>query len=177
MLILYDRLVHTSQLSGTVTTPQTIGTPALTRPSATGAQTEMFIEWYTATGATSTTATVSYTNSNATSGQTSGTATVPSNAPAALMVPLPYASGDTGCNAIASLTLAASTLTAGNFGVTILRRLAEIPITATWTPAQLDVFGLGMAQIYNSACVSAMFLLGSGTVAPTVAGSMNFIQG
>lgn len=176
-LILYDRLAHGSALSGTVTTAQTIASPALTRPSATGSATEMFIEWYTATGVTATTATVSYTNQSATSGQTSGAATVPSNAPAGLMSPIPFAAGDTGCNAIASLTLAASTGTAGNFGYTILRRLAMIPCALANVAQIFDVFMLGMPQVYNSACIAAMFLIGSGTAAPTITGQFSLVQG
>src|SRR5260221_676626 len=56
-LILYDRLVHTSTLSGTVTTAQTVASVALTRPDALGTNTELFMEAYTALGATSNTIT------------------------------------------------------------------------------------------------------------------------
>jgi hypothetical protein len=176
-LILYDRLAHGSALSGTVTTAQTIGSPALTRPDANGTATEMFIEWYTATGATPTTATVSYTNQSGTAGQTSGTSTVPANAPAALMSPIPLAAGDTGVRAIASLTLLASTGTAGNFGYTIIRKLAIIPCTIAQVAQAMDVFMLGMPQVFNSACISAMFLVGSGTAAPAINGLFSLVQG
>ncbi len=176
-LILYDRLAHGSALSGTLNTAQTVGSPALTRPDALGAAVEAFLEWYAATGATPTTATMSYTNQAGTSGQTSGAATVPANAPAGLMVPFPLAAGDTGVRAIASITLAASTGTAGNFGYTLLRRLATIPCTLANVAAMLDAFQAGMPQVYNSACLAAMFWIAAGTAAPATSGQLSIIQG
>lgn len=176
-LLIYDRLAHGSALSGTVTTAQTIGSPALTRPNATGVATLMFLEWYTATGATPTTATVSYTNQNGTSGQTSGAATVPANAPAGLMSLIPFAAGDTGVQVIASATLLASTGTAGNFGYTIARLIGIIPCVNASVAQAFDPFSMGFPQIYNSACLSAAFCLATGTAAPAVYGFGNIVQG
>ena len=59
-LIVYDRILHISGLSGTVITAQTVG-GTLTRYT-TGAGVFAFIEIYTAVGGTATTITMSYTN-------------------------------------------------------------------------------------------------------------------
>ncbi|HEV2235046.1 MAG TPA: hypothetical protein VGR57_00160, partial [Ktedonobacterales bacterium] len=168
-LILYDRLVHTSTLSGTVTTAQTVASVALTRPDANGVNAELFMEVYTALGATSTTITGSYTNQAGTAGHTTTAATIPSNAPAGFLLPMPLAAGDTGIQTVASVTLAASTLTAGNFGVTIARRIAEFAIPAVQQPyPPQDPFWAGLPQIYNSACIFGVFVIGSGTAAPAI---------
>jgi len=178
-LILYDRLVHTSTLSGTVTTAQTVASVALTRPDALGTNTELFMEVYTALGATSTTITASYTNQAGTAAQVTTAATIPTTAPAGFILPLPLAAGDTGVRAVASCTLAASTLTAGNFGITIGRRLAEFAIPAANQPyPPQDPFWAGLSQIYNSACIFGVFLIASGTAAPAISsGSLVIAQG
>src|SRR5579859_6600087 len=52
-LILYDRLVHTSGLSGIVTTAQTVNSTAITRTYNSSADVGAWLERYTATGSTS----------------------------------------------------------------------------------------------------------------------------
>ena len=78
------------------------------------------------------TVTASYTNQAGTSGRTTtsvnfwsgglGQATVPPTANQVQFLPLQ--SGDYGVRAVASVTLSASTLTAGNFGVFLFKPLA-----------------------------------------------------
>lgn len=168
-LILYDRLVHTSTLSGTVSTAQTVASAALTRPDANGAQTELFLEVYTALGATPQAgAVMSYTDQDGNTGNTTPAFTVPASAPAGLMIPIPLASGDTGVRAVASVTLGGSTGTAGNFGITICRRIAEVGIAQGNVASLYDIFQSGLPQIYNSACLFWAFLIGSGTAAPNL---------
>jgi hypothetical protein len=168
-LILYDRLVHTSTLSGTVTTAQPVASAALTRPDANGANTELFLEVYSALGATpAAAATMSYTNQAGTAGQTTPAFAVPASAPAGLLIPIPLASGDSGVRAVASVTLGTSTTAAGNFGITIARRICELPVSAANVATLYDAFQVGLAQIYNSACLWAAFLIASGTAAPNI---------
>lgn len=178
-LVLYDRLVHTSTLSGTVTTAQTVASVALTRPDANGVNAELFMEVYTALGATPQTITASYTNQAGTSGHTTTAASIPASAPAGFILPMPLAAGDTGIQTVASVTLAGSTGTAGNFGITIARRIAEYPIAiASVPPPPQDPFWVGLPQIYNSACIFGVFVIGSGTAAPAIqTGSLLIAQG
>lgn len=174
-VLLIDRLWHNSGLDGTLATAQTINSVALTRPDAVGLGTIMFIEVYTSTGVTSRTATVSYTNTVGTAGQTSGAATIPASPPAGFVVPFPLATGDVGVKSIQSLTLSGSTGTAGNFGVTIARVLAAMPAPGS-VPSARDVFTLGMPQVYDSACLSVIAFT-TGTTTSTFAGDFVLVQG
>jgi hypothetical protein len=135
-IIIADRLSHQGGLSGTTTGAQTTNLPtaALTRYTD-GVGVMLGITIYTAVGATATTITASYTNQAGTSGQTTpltvfgGTGFNAANR----MCLLPLASGDTGVRAVASVTITASTLTAGNFGVTLFK-----PLAAFYLPAPLE---------------------------------------
>lgn len=127
-LILYDRLLHISGLSGTSTSAQTVG-GSLTRNTG-GVGNEIWVEIYTQIGASSTTITASYTDNAGNSGQTSQATAIGNTGlrEAQRIIPIPLADGDTGVQAVASVTLAATTGTAGDFGVTIARPILRIPI-------------------------------------------------
>lgn len=156
-LILYDRLWANSGFSGTVTTAQTVSpSPTLPRWSP-GDGVECWMEVYTALGSTSVTATLSYTNSDGTSGR-SGTLTVPASMGANRMLPFSLQAGDRGVQTVASVTLSASTGTAGNFGLTLLRRIAEVDIPTANVGRLLDAFSVGMPDIPNDAALYLMQL-------------------
>lgn len=169
-LVLYDRLWAVSGYSGTVTTPQGPGTPPTLPRYTTGDLVECWMEVYTALGATSTTATLSYTNQAGTSGR-SGTLTVPASMGANRMLPFNLQAGDSGVRTIANVTLAASTGTAGNFGLTLLRRIAEIPIIVAHTGPQIDPFFCGLADLPNDSSLYFMVLV-SGTSTPVLTGRL-----
>ena len=126
VVILYDRLLHNGGLSGTVTSAQTVG-GTLTRYStnATCVGNQIWVEVYTAIGATATTITASYTNQAGTAGRTTKPTAIGGAGKLAqsTIIILPLADGDTGVQAVASVTLAATTGTAGSFGVTIAHPL------------------------------------------------------
>lgn len=126
-LIIYDRLLHIGGLSGTVTSAQTVG-GTLTRYTN-GLGNQIWIEVYTQIGATSTTVTASYTDQDGNSGQTTPTNVIGNTGfrEAQRLLPLTLAAGDYGVRACASVTLAATTGTAGNFGVNIVHPLLECP--------------------------------------------------
>ncbi|HJX52071.1 MAG TPA: hypothetical protein VJ801_04830, partial [Polyangia bacterium] len=64
-IVLADLLYHNSGFSGTNTGVQSVTSPpALTRPDNSGANNELWIEWYTATGSSSVNLTVSYNDQN-----------------------------------------------------------------------------------------------------------------
>lgn len=127
-IILADRLSHVSGFNATLTTPQNTGGMGLTR-STTGEGVFAALEIYTALGATGTTATVSYTNQAGVAGQVSQPIVIGSTDANGVgrFLPISLAAGDTGVRDVASVTLAASTLTAGDFGVTLYRPLLSIP--------------------------------------------------
>lgn len=121
--ILYDRLLHISGLSGTVTTAQTVG-GTLTRNTS-GEGNQIWVEIYSQIGSTATTITASYTNQAGTSGRTTQAVAIggTNNREVTRIIPLTLQAGDTGVQVPASVTLAATTGTAGNFGITIARPL------------------------------------------------------
>lgn len=172
-LILNDRLVHTSGLSGTLATAQTVATTAITRTYG-GPGAMAYLEWYSATGSTAVTASISYTNQSGTSGQT-GTCSVPASTPAFRMIPINLASGDTGVTAVASVTLSVTTGTAGNFGVTLIERIASIPMVANMGAAY-DYAGLGLPDIQPSAALS-FAVLASSTGSGLILAELTIAQG
>lgn len=133
-VLLYDRLVQHGGMSGTVTSAQTTNltsstTPALTRHTS-GVGVEAWLEVYTQIGVTGTTVTTSYTNSTPTSGKASVAAAFGNTAfrEQDRIIPLPLASGDKGVTSVQSVTVLATTGTAGNFGITIAFPLVILPM-------------------------------------------------
>lgn len=142
LVTICDRLSHQGGLSGTTTGAQTTNLPtaALTRYTS-GVGVMAGAEIYTSIGTTATTITASYTNQAGTSGQVSPLQVFGGTGynQASRRVLLPLAAGDTGVRAVASVTLAASTLTAGAFGVTLFYPLISIPIDYMGRPASFCV--------------------------------------
>lgn len=156
-LILYDRLWACSGFSTTVTTAQNVTTPGtVDRPNTTGEGVEIWGEIYTAPGATGATWTVSYTNSAGTSGR-SATYTHPANAETVgQLVRFTLQAGDTGVQSVQSLTCSVSSGTAGDVGITLLRRLAILPGPIINVGVAADFFALGGADVYDDSCIALM---------------------
>lgn len=174
-LIFYDRVYHNSEMSGTVISDTSLGTvPDLTRPDALGVGIEMWGEIYTAIGATAATLNVKYTNQDGTTGK-NATYSHPANAESVgQMFPLILAAGDTGVRKPTSYNWSVTTGTAGNFGITLLRRICEIPLE---TKGQIYSFAdLGQSKIYDDACI-AMMVLCTATNTGNIQGSFTIGQG
>ena len=166
-LVLYDRLLHIGNLSGTVTTAQTVG-GSLTRNTV-GTGNQIFAEVYTQVGSTGTTVTASYSNTVPTSGQTTAAVTFGGTGyrEAQRMLYMPLASGDTGVSAVASATIVASTLTAGAWGITVVHPRAVLPISVLGAGTVRDyIAGIpDFPLIETNACL-AWFWVANGTTAP-----------
>lgn len=176
-LILYDRLWSCAGMSGTVATAQSVvGFTGLPTRASDGANVEAWAEIFTATGSTSVNVTMSYTNQDGVSGKTSVATNLVASPGANFMMPLSLASGDSGVRAVASAQLSATTGTAGSWGITLLRRIAEIPITTVSAGNPLDLFSLGMPQIQDDACL-CLAVLASTTTTGVISGSLNLIAG
>lgn len=170
-LIIYDRLLHVGGLSGTVTTAQTVGGGTVDRyAGANSVGNQIWIEIYTQIGATGTTITASYTDQGSAAGNTTQAASIGATGlrEAERLIPVPLADGDTGVEAVASVTLAATTGTAGDFGVTVARPLAVIPCGGSGMPAIRDLIaGLpSIPEILTDACLAFAFFA-QGTTAPS----------
>lgn len=181
MYLLYDRLLHVGGLSGTSTSDQTVQgttpTPALTRNTG-GVGNFAFYEIYTLIGSTGTTLTMTYTDQDGNTGQTStinigGTGF--REATRAQRIPL--AAGDSGIRAIDKVRLTATTGTVGNFGVTIARPIAWIPVGAAGVMGWRDyTTGLpGIPAIDSDACLALLFIPAVAT-ATELFGSLAFVE-
>lgn len=173
---LYDRIWSCANFSGTVNTAQAVvGFPTLTRPDANGVGLEIWIECYTATGATASNITVQYTNSDGVSGRSTVSTAHITSMPANRMYPVPLQSGDTGVKSIQSVTLSATTGTAGSFGVTLCRMLSSISSAVPNVGQTMDFTQLGLPQIYDN---SALMFINQGTTTSSgiIMGAFNVIQ-
>lgn len=169
-LVLYDRILMTDTLSGIVTTAQTINSNALIRHTD-GVGVEAWLEVYTATGSTAVTATLAYTDPD----DTSRTATAQLTASAAAGHMIPFQLQSSGIKSAQTLTLSATTGTAGNFGITLLKRKATLPIPIPGKRETLDMLSTGLANLEADACV-AMMMLCTGTTAGSVGGSAAIVR-
>ena len=159
-LIIYDRLWHNGGLTGTNTVSvQICTTKDITRPNSTGTGVEMWGEIYAPIGATARTLNVEYQNQAGVSARIA-TYAHPANAESVgQMFPLTLVSTDTGVQIVRKqYWLAGSTGAGGNWGIVLMRRLAEIPITNINTAYSMDFAELGMPTVYSSACVALMVL-------------------
>lgn len=154
----HDRLAHMGGLSGTVTTSQGALSLVTTAPSADrlGAtdysDVQWFLEVYTALGATVVTATAAVEYND---GSTGNLAAVSLGATprAGRLYPLVSAVAGKWIRAVTGVTLSASTLTAGNFGITASRSRTVIPCPLLNLATVQDWAALGLPEVYNDACL------------------------
>lgn len=186
---IHDRIAHMGGLSGTLTTAQTAGIDLSTLLSTSNvgvrigdanySDVQWWLEWYTATGAAATTATVAVTYDDGTSGNLTAlslAATRPASFMVSLNALIPAASSGKYIRAVNTVTLSASTGTTGNFGVTATRiRMASMcPVANLKTISNWA--DLGFPEIGNSACLFPVVLT-STTSSGTLRGGGKIIHG
>lgn len=116
------------------------------------------LEVYSALGGTSVTATISYTNQNGVAGQ-SASCVIPITAKIGLLIPFVLASGDWGVQSVQTVTLSATTGTAGSFGVSLLQVLSPwVGIAVPNCAVPLDFAGCDLAQVAPNACLALIAL-------------------
>lgn len=188
-LEIHDRIAHMGGLNGTLTTAQTVGIDLSTLLGTNNTSARIgdsnyqdvnwWLEWYTATGATAVTATVNVTYDNGTTGNLTGlslAATRPASFMASLNAQVPAAQSGLFIRHVNTVTLSATTGTAGSFGVTATRvraslgaPIANMKFTADWAQ-------LGFPNVANSACLFPIVLT-SATSSGTVRGGGKIIHG
>lgn len=181
MMLLMDRLSHQGGLDGTVTSAQTTNLPtaALTRYT-TGDGVLAAIEIYTGVGATPTTLSVSYTNQAGTAGKISPDTVLGGTGYSAAQrfIPIPLASGDTGVRSVESVTVLASTGTAGNFGILLFKPLTIFPTKCDITPSHFNALiqgGCQLPKVETDACLQFVGQNGGNSFA-MLQGVINFID-
>lgn len=186
---LHDRLANMGGLNGTLTTAQSVNLDLNTllatdnidtrKGDANYSDVQWWLEWYTATGVTAVTATIVVTYNDGTTGNLS-VLSFAATRPASHMIPLnsliPSAQSGKFIRGIVSVTLSATTGTAGNFGVTVTRPrmtlsspFANFKFIADWAQ-------LGLPEIYNSSAIFPIVLT-STTSTGTVRGGGKIAHG
>lgn len=186
---IHDRLAHMGGLNGTLATAQTVGIDMSTLLSTTNlaerigdsnySDIQWWLEWYTDTGSTAVTATVAVTYNDGTTGNLTGVSLAATRR-ASQMIPLnlmiPAASAGKYIRAVNSVTLSATTGTAGNFGVTATRPRMTMPLLVA---NKMEIFNwadLGLPAIYNKSCLFPL-QLASTTSTGTVRGGGKICHG
>lgn len=186
-LDIYDRIAHMGGLNATLTTSQTVGIDissllgtaniAARIGNSDYSELQWFLEWYTDTGATASNATINVTYDDGSSGNLN-TVGVGGTVRAGRMIRLNDLVPTAGrkIRAVNTITLSASTGTAGSFGVTaaiykcgLFAALANAKFTATWAETNL-------ASVPNSACLWPVVLCGS-TQTGVLTGIIKIIHG
>lgn len=188
-LEIHDRLAHMGGLNGTLLTAQTVGIQLDTinagGPVVDGrlgaadySDVTWWLEWYTATGATASNATVNVTFSDLSTGNLAviavgGTAV---SASRCFKLISNHASG-LDIKGVNTVTLSASTGTAGNFGVTASRHRTIMATDAVANrTANFDWAQIGLPKIRNNSCLFGMMLCTT-TSTGTVKGYGKIVQG
>jgi hypothetical protein len=166
-LEIHDRLAHMGGLSGTVITAQTVGLdlatlacPADRLGAADYSDVAWWLEWYTATGATASNATVNVTYSDGSTGNLTAVAVGGTAMAASRMIQLnPLNTNVLSIKGINSVTLSASTGTAGSFGITATRPRAAMSTGGVANVQQtFDWAQLGLPNIPNNSCLFGLMM-------------------
>lgn len=186
---IHDRFAHMGGLNGTLTTAQTVSLDLSTLGATNNisnriggtdySDVQWWLEWYVATGATAVTVTVNVTYNDGTTGALAA-ASLAANRPASFMLSLnaliPAAASGKYIRAVNTVTLSATTGTAGNFGVTATRPrmtlaapIANMKFVADWAQ-------LGFPKIFNESCLFPIVLT-STTSTGTVRGGGKISHG
>lgn len=179
---LYDRIGHMGGLVGNSTAAQTValsmtGTAnnlTARRGKSDYSEVQWYLEWYTDTGSTAVTATVSYTDANGVSGKTVGVAMAATMRSGRMLVIEPV--DGVPIRSVESVQLSASTGTAGNFGVTAARLVVETPSALANTAFVHDWAALGLPIVPADACIAIM-LISPITTGVTFTGSALLVAG
>lgn len=175
-LEIHDRLMHMGGLSGTVATAQTANLDLnanlasdnldARKGDANFSDVQWWMEWYTDTGATAVTATVNVTFNDGTSNNLTGISLAATRR-ASFMQPLNsfIQAADSGkyIRDVNTVTLSATTGTAGNFGVTATRYRAAVYQPVANARFTADWAGLGLPEIPNESCLFPIQVAGTTT--------------
>jgi hypothetical protein len=172
----YDRLRHMGGLSGTVTTAQTVNLDISAnlatanldarKGDANYSDVQWWLEWYTDTGGTAVTATVNVTYNDGTSGNLTGISLAATRR-ASFMQPLngfiPAADSGKYIRDVNTVTLSATTGSAGSFGVTATRYRASNFMPIANARFTRDWAATGLPEIANSSCLMNILLCSTTT--------------
>lgn len=184
----HDRLAAMGGLNGTLLTAQTVDLDlnalssdnlATRKGDSNFSDVQWWLEWYTDTGATASNATVNVTYNDGSSGNLTAVAvggTLRAGRLISLNNLVPAAQSGLYIRDVNSVTLSASTGTAGNFGVTATRPRMTMPLNVANKSEYFDWAALGLPELYNSSCLFPIQLC-STTTTGTVRGGGKIAHG
>lgn len=172
--VIVDRLGAMAGLSGTSVAAQTVGsslaTPAASgRCQSNGSDVQWWLEWYTATGSTAVNVTCAVTYSDDSTGNV--VVAIPASVPAFRTYAINSASAGKSIKSVNTVTLSASTLTAGNFGVTAINRKFSFSVPTANQVFNADWAMLGMPIAMPDTCLTTM-CVSIGTAYGTLTGTI-----
>lgn len=183
-LIIADRLWTVSGISGTSVAAQSVVNPSDipardANGATTGTDVEPWIEIYSAPGATGATWTLTGTDAAGNTNRT-WTYTHPANAETVgQMAPcLPGGASPAatlGMQRLVSFTGSISTGTAGDIGVSLIRRVAQLTLPAANVGQVVDFAALSLPAIWDDSCLFPMWLNSSGTTG-VILGNLSIAQ-
>lgn len=177
-LELHDRLCHMGGLNGTLTAAQTVGMDldALLATNNLSARigdsnysdVQWWLEWYANTGSTAVTVTVNVTYNDGTTGNLSPISLAATRGVSFMQMLntfIPAAASGKYIRGVNSVTLSATTGTAGSFGVTATRYRAGMFTPVANARFTSDWAQLGLPEISNSSCLFpvALYSVSTGT--------------
>jgi hypothetical protein len=180
-LEIHDRIAHMGGLSGTVTAAQGALNLVTLAPSAGRIggsnydEVQWWLEIYTALGGTGVNATVNVTYDDASTGNLTAIA-LGATPRAGRLYPLVSAISGKYIRAVNSVTLSATTGTAGNFGITATRPRASVSCPLLNKTEIFDWSQLGFPEVENDSCLAMIMLCGT-TSTGTVRGQSKLIHG
>lgn len=181
---IHDRVAHMGGLSGTVTTAQSasidvgatgLNLEAARRGDANYSDLQWWLEVYTALGATGVNATVNVTYDDGSTGNLAAIA-LGATPRAGRMYPLVSAVAGRFIRGVNTVTLSATTGTAGNFGVTCTRPRTGIDTEVANKAVAYDYAQLGLPEVPNNSCLQ-LIVLCSTTSTGTVRGQGKIAHG
>jgi hypothetical protein len=176
-LIFYDRVWACSGMAtnGAGSTDRTITTPGnVDRPSG-GVGLEPWIEIYGAPGATARTWTLTFVDS-ADANKTAVYAHPANAETVGQMCPMIMADGVTGVKSPTKVNFSDTSGTAGDVGVTLLRRIAEIAIPIVNVGDIASMLKIGLPSMATNTCLAAMVMC-SATNTGIITGINHYCEG
>lgn len=183
---LYDRLWACSGfVTNTATTAQSVTNPSDIpardeNGAALGVGVEPWIEVYSAPGATGATWTLTGTDEAGNTNRT-WTYTHPANAETVGQMAPCFPGGASpaagnGMRRLVSFTTSALTGSAGDIGVTLMRRLCTIPITTAGLATVLDFASTGLPEVFTDSCLFLTMLNVTGAVTSIPLGNAKIVE-
>jgi len=174
---IYDILWACSGFVGNSASAQSVSSfSGMPSRNTTGEEASLWIGCSSAIGVTAHNVTASYTNQAGTSGRTTVSTAGIASMPANRMYQLPLQAGDTGIQALASITLSVSSGTAGNLWALIMVPICSIPLPLVNVGAVLDFASLGLPLIDDESCL-AFIHQGTTTSSGIILGQFDVVQG